>query len=103
MLIPKIDVLPKPDTQASAASSANSRSRSENCGRIKDLGFATSKHITMYGQHFEIVSDPFSEGDCVSVRATSGDDPEIRILRLPTTILVGAKNRFLKKRALVRR
>ena len=51
----------------------------------------------MYGERFEIVSDPFDEGDCVAVRATSGNDPEIRTLRLPIAILVGLADRFLRR------
>ena len=51
----------------------------------------------MYGQRFEIVSDPFDEGGCISVHATSGDNPEIRTLRLPTAILVTQADRFLKR------
>jgi hypothetical protein len=51
----------------------------------------------MYGERFEIVSDPFDEGGCVAVRATSGDNPAIRILRLPAAILVAPADRFLKR------
>jgi hypothetical protein len=53
----------------------------------------------MYGERFEIVSDPFNEGDCIAVRATSGNDPAIRTLRLPVAILVGLSDRFLKRPA----
>lgn len=51
----------------------------------------------MYGERFEIVSDPFDEDDCVAVRATSGNDPEIRTLRLPIAILVGLADRFPRR------
>ena len=51
----------------------------------------------MYGERFEIVSDPFDEGDCVAVRATSGNDPEIRTLRLPLAILVGLADRISRR------
>ena len=64
------------------------RSRSECCAKIKGLGFTVSRQIRMYGEQFEIVSEPFSEGDGVSVHATSGNDPKVRTLRLPTAILV---------------
>jgi len=77
------------------------RSNSDSCARIRDLGFTFSKHIRMYGERFEIVSDPFDEGGCIAVRATSGDDPAIRILLLPTAILVGPSDRFLKRSSLV--
>jgi hypothetical protein len=75
-----------------AETAPNARSRSENCARIKDLGFTAPRHITVYGEHFEIVSDPFSEGDCIAVHAISeggpGHHPTIRSLRLPIAILV---------------
>jgi hypothetical protein len=68
-------------------------SGSDQCARIKDLGFTASKHIKMYGERFEIVSDPFAEGGCIAVRAIAEnhlDGPAtIRTLRLPTALLVG--------------
>lgn len=70
---------------------------SDNCDKIRKLGFAASKHINMYGEHFKIVSDPFDDGDCVAVRVTSGNDPEIRTLHLPIANLVGRADRFLKR------
>jgi hypothetical protein len=73
---------------------------SDSCVKIRDLGFRPSTHIKMYGERFEIVSDPFDEGDCIAVRATSGNDPKVRTLRLPTAILVGRADRFLKRKSL---
>jgi hypothetical protein len=98
--VPQIDVFLKPDTLAPDVENVRrDRSRSESCAKIKGLGFTVSRHIKMYGEEFEIVSDPFSEGDGVAVRATSGNDPKVRTLRLPTAILVGSKERFLKIRS----
>lgn len=71
---------------------------SDNCVKIRDLGFSPTTHIKMYGELFEIVSDPFDEGDCIAVRATSGTDPQIRTLRLPIAILIGQADRFLSFR-----
>jgi hypothetical protein len=70
---------------------------SDSCVKIKDLGFTASMHIKMYGELFEIVSEPFAEGDFIAVRATSGSDPQVRTLRLPVAILVGPADRFLKR------
>jgi hypothetical protein len=75
------------------------RSPAENSARIKDLGCKTSKHIKMYGERFEIISDPFEEGLCMVVRALSGNDPTVRILHLPTAILVGLSDHFLRNEA----
>jgi hypothetical protein len=74
---------------------------SDSCGKIKDLGFKASKHIKMYGERFEIVSDPYDEGDCIAVRAISRKDPVARTLRLPIAILVGLADRFLRRPGLI--
>jgi len=46
---------------------ANEISSSEECEKTRNLGYATSKHITLYGEHFEVMSDPFlqDEGSCL--------------------------------------
>jgi hypothetical protein len=75
---------------------------SDTCAKIRDLGFTASVHIKMYGERFEIVSDPFDEGDCIAVRAISRNDPVVRTLRLPIAILVGLADRFLKSPILAR-
>jgi hypothetical protein len=48
----------------------------------------------MYGEDFEIVSDPFPDGDGVAVEAITSKDPARRTLRLPVAILVGLRDRF---------
>lgn len=83
------DINPKPTTHSR-------RSPAENSARIRDLGFTTSKHIKMYGERFELVSDPFEEGLCTVVNVLSGNDPTVRVLHLPTAILVGSSDRFQK-------
>ena len=72
------------------------KSAVDDCARVKDLGYSSSHHIRMYGQQFEIVSDPFPDGNGVSVQVTSAAEPAKRALRLPTSILVGFKDMFTK-------
>ncbi len=69
---------------------------SGSCARIKHLGYVAGKRLNLYGEHFEMVSDPFIEGDCVVVRAISGNDPTIRTIRLPVSILLGVADLFPK-------
>lgn len=71
-------------------------SAAEICARIKDLGFTSSRRIKLYGQHFDLISDPFVEGDCTAIRATCGNDPTIRTLRLPVAILMGLSDSYRK-------
>ena len=72
------------------------KSTADDCVRIKDLGYSSSHHIRMYGQRFDIVSDPFPSGTGVAVELTTLDQPKKRALRLPTSILVGLKDLFKK-------
>ena len=57
-----------------------------------DLGYIAGKHVNLYGEHFEIASDPFVNGDWVAVRVMSENDPTIRTIRLPVSLLVGLTN-----------
>lgn len=73
---------------------AGSGSNAENCARIRDLGFATSRHVKMYGQRLELTSDPFNEGEYTAIHALSGSDPKVRTIRLPVAILTGLAGHF---------
>ena len=104
MTIPPIDVPLKPGAPASEADGiVRDRSRAERCKKIKSMGFTAPRHIKMYGEQFEIVSDPFTEGDGIAVHAISGNDAKIRTVRLPIAILVGSEDRFLKRRNVTRK
>lgn len=70
------------------------RSPSENCERIKKLGYFVGKHMNLYGEHIVLVSDPFAEGDCVAVHAISGSNPTVRTIELPVSILAGWEDLF---------
>lgn len=72
------------------------KSQADDCDRIKDLGYGDSHHMQMYGERFDIVSDPFPAGTGVAVEVTTLAQPKKRTLRLPTSILVGLKDLFKK-------
>lgn len=65
------------------------RSPSENCIHLKKLGYLTGKQINLYGEHIELVSDPYVEGDRVVAKAISSNDKTIRTIDLPLSILGG--------------
>jgi hypothetical protein len=99
-------ILPKFDTPNEWLSPAptdvrkrhtSGQSSSENCARIRDLGFKASTHIKMYGEYFELVSDPFVDGDYTTVNAISRNGRGTRTLRLPVSILVGLPDLFRRK------
>ena len=45
--------------------------------------------MNLYGEHFEIASDPFIDGNWVAVRVVSENDPTIQTIRLPVSLLLG--------------
>ena len=59
--VPIVQLQPTP-TDAFWTLHASGRSASESCARVKELGFSASKHIKIYGQRYELVSDPFEDG-----------------------------------------
>jgi hypothetical protein len=69
----------------------------EKCTRIRELGYKRSGHVRLYGQDFEIVSDPFPEGDGIAVRAVTATDSTVRTLPLPLAILTGLSDFFPKR------
>jgi hypothetical protein len=71
------------------------------CAQVEHLGFAAARRIRLYGEEFEVVSDPFPEADGVAVHVTTKKDPSIRLLRIPMTVLQSAK-RAATARAAIR-
>ncbi len=65
---------------------------SRSCERLMELGYIAGKRVTLYGEHFEIASDPFIDGNWVAVRVISENDPAIQTIRLPVSILLGLTN-----------
>jgi hypothetical protein len=69
---------------------------SEVCDHVKHLGYAVSGRIRLYGEEFEVVSDPFPEDDGIAVRVRSRRNSTIRVLQLPATVLQSVKGQSPK-------
>jgi hypothetical protein len=54
---------------------------SDICAHVKHVGYAISRRIRLYGEEFEVVSDPFPEADGIAVHVTTKNDSSIRVLR----------------------
>ena len=63
----------------------------EACARIKQLGYVASRRVRIYGEEFELLSDPFPQADQIAIRAKAKSDSSVRILRLPVTIVPGGR------------
>lgn len=74
-------------------SSIESLSVIDICERVKHLGYTVSKKVRLYGEEFEVVSDPFPEADGIAVQAKSRSNPNVRTVQLPATVLQSVKRR----------
>src|SRR6266853_5991881 len=63
----------------------------EACARIKQLGSVACRRVRIYGEEFELLSDPFPQTDQIEIRAKAKGDSSVRILRLPVTIAQGGR------------
>lgn len=65
---------------------------SKLCQRIKRLGYAQERQVALYGEVFELVSDPFVIGqDVVFVDAREKRSGSIRRVRVPMNVVEMAK------------
>lgn len=68
------------------------RTHSNDCQRLMDLGYIAGKRVNLYGEHFDIASDPFFDGAWVAIRVIRENDTSIQTIRLPVSILLGLTN-----------
>jgi len=67
------------------------------CAAIKRLGYARNNRVRLYGEVFDLVSDPVSVGETsVFVDAVERKSGQVRRVRIPSTIVQIAK---IKSRA----
>jgi hypothetical protein len=71
-------------------------SAEDACVRIKHLGYVAFRRVRIYGEEFELLSDPFPERDRIAIRARAKGDSGVRILRLPLTIVQSSRGRTVK-------
>jgi hypothetical protein len=65
----------------------------EACARIKHLGYVASRRIRLYGEEFELLSDPFPDADRITICAKAKRDSSVRMLRLPVTLVQSGTGR----------
>jgi hypothetical protein len=76
-----------------ALSNSESPSVTEMCAHVKHLGYAASGRIRLYGEEFEVVSDPFPEDDGIAVHVKTKRNSTVRVLQLPSTVVQSVKRR----------
>lgn len=59
----------------------------EVCERLKDLGYAHQKRIRVYGEEFDLTSNPVADEDGFAIEAVSRKSGHARMLRIPLSIV----------------
>ena len=67
--------------------SQDSLPTSEVCAQIKQFGFAMSQRIRIYGEEFEVLSDPFPSDGGIAIHVCSKRTSQTRVLQLPATVI----------------
>jgi len=70
-----------------------SPSINEICASVKNLGYGVSQRIRLYGEEFEVVSDPFPEAGGIAVHARTAKHADVRVVRIPATVLQSVMGR----------
>jgi hypothetical protein len=68
-----------------------SPSVAEICASVKRLGYGVSQSVRLYGEDFEVISDPFLEAGGIAVTVRTKKSDGIRVLQLPATVLQSVK------------
>jgi len=64
------------------------------CARLQELGFAREKHIKLYGEEFDLVSDPVPEGGGFVIEGTTRNSVDVRRVRIPLSLVHTVKKEF---------
>jgi hypothetical protein len=73
-------------------SSQGSIISAEVCAQIKRSGYAPSQVVRIYGEEFEILSDPFPKDAGIAVQVRSRRTSQVRSLQLPATLMPRAND-----------
>jgi hypothetical protein len=57
------------------------------CARLIALGYAQRSRVRMYGEEFELISNPFVDENSFAVQAVSARSGETRKLQIPLYVL----------------
>jgi len=67
--------------------SKGSLTATEVCARIRQFGYAVSQRIRIYGEEFDVLSDPFPSDGGIAIHVRSKRTLQARVLQLPATVI----------------
>ncbi len=59
----------------------------EVCAQIKKFGYGMSQKIRIYGEEFDVLSDPFPNDVGIAIQVRSKRTAQTRVLQLPATVI----------------
>jgi len=59
----------------------------EVCAAVRRLGYGAKQTVRLYGEEFDIISDPFPEAGGIAVTAKTKNKDSIRVVQLPVTVV----------------
>jgi hypothetical protein len=65
----------------------------EICASVKRLGYGVSQSVRLYGEEFEVISDPFPESGGIAVNVKTKKSDVTRVVQLPATVLQSVRGR----------
>lgn len=57
------------------------------CNRLQELGYAREKQIKLYGEEFQLVSNPVPDGDGFAVEGIARRSGNLTRMRIPLSIV----------------
>jgi Fe2+ transport system protein FeoA len=57
------------------------------CLRLKQMGYSQSKSVKLYGEEFEVLSDPYSEDEHIVIQVKSQRTSLRKTVRLPRFVV----------------
>lgn len=57
------------------------------CERLRKFGYSSSRHIRLYGEEFDLVSNPFPDGNTFAVEGVARSSGEVRRMRIPLSLV----------------
>ena len=57
------------------------------CERLKEFGYASNRHIRLYGEEFYLVSDPIPDDDGFAIEAIARRSGKSRYIGIPLSLV----------------
>ncbi len=57
------------------------------CERLKKFGYSQEQQIRLYGEEFQLISNPFPHGNGFAVEGIEHTSGKLRIMRIPLSLV----------------